>query len=174
MVLAFHLMELADVQPEQFGDGSPFIPSADLRDPMVVQEATARRAANFMREILLPHALCADALLFGSAQAGHVRWIAGHILASAEARTNGRITARTLQKSYRALGAPEQRRVLEAVMDELERAGWVRAELPPKPGRPITAWRVNPAIYVGFADLALAERTRRDEAQAAFTEAARR
>jgi hypothetical protein len=162
LVLTFHLIEIADAMAR--GEQPPPLHT--------VRGETASRAAAFAREVLLPHLLRADALLFRTRQTGHARWIAGHILASDDARQSGRVTARDLQRAYGPLRAPEQRQELEAVMRSLEVVAWVRAELPENPARPVTAWHVNPKLHVIFAERAAEERERRRRAQQAATEAA--
>jgi hypothetical protein len=163
LALTFHLVELADAQAR--GEQGP--------PAVVVSGATAGRAAGFLRDVLLPHLLRADALLFLSRQSGHARWIAGYILASDEARRAGRVAARDIQRAYGPLRAPEQRRDLEAVMASLEVVGWVRAETPDNPARPVTTWHVNPQLHLAFAERGKAERERRDRARQDATEAAR-
>lgn len=157
LALTFHLIDVADANAQ--GREAPFA--------TVVPEATARRVVRYMRDILLPHLLRAEGLLFLTPQTGHARWIAGHILADAEARSTGRVTARDLQRAYGALRAPEKRRELEAVMSALEVSGWVRAEMPDNTVRPITTWHVNPALWTTFAARAVAERQARDAARKA-------
>jgi hypothetical protein len=70
LALTFHLIEVADARAK--GER----PITD-----VVQADTAKRAAAYMRDVLLPHLLRADAIMFATVQTGHARWIAGFILA---------------------------------------------------------------------------------------------
>lgn len=155
LLLTFHLVEHAAANAR--GETPPLVD--------IVSEDTARRVAGLMRDVLLPHLLRAEGMLYQSAQTSHAAWIAGYILASATARDTGRITARDIQRAYKPLRAPERRRELTAVMDSLEIVGWVRAELPDNIARPIMAWAVNPALHTTFAERAAAERRRRDAAR---------
>lgn len=157
LALTFHLIDVADANAQ--GREAPFA--------TVVPEATARRVASYIRDVLLPHLLRAEALLYLTPQTGHARWIAGHILASEELRAAGRVTYRDLNSAYGALRPTDKRRELEAVMLALEAFGWVRAELPTNPARPITTWHVNPALWTTFAARAAAERQTRDAARKA-------
>ena len=164
LALTFHLVGIADAM----------VRGEEVPCPAILPEAVARRAADYMRDVLLPHLLRAEALLFVTRQTGHARWIAGHILASADVRSSLSIAARDIQRSYGALRAPEQRRELVAVMEALEVMGWVRAVPPDNPIRPVPTWRVNPKLHERFADRAAAERQRRDAAREAVSEAIRR
>lgn len=151
LALTFHLVAIADAHAR--GQQAPVA--------MVLTEDAARRAATYMREVLLPHLLRADALLFLTRRSGHASWIAGHILASEQARTTGKIAARDIQRAYPSLRAPEQREELVATMDQLEVVGWVRAERPDNRARPITTWHVHPRLHATFAERAEEERARR-------------
>lgn len=156
LLLVFHLVNIADahargVQPQ----------------PMeVVPEETARRTAAFMLDVLLPHLLRAEAVLFSTVQTNHAQWVAGYILASKAASDTLKVTARDIQRAYRPLKAPEQRRELVNVMSSLEVMGWLRAEWPDNPAIPVTTWHVNPMLHQTFAKRATEERARRDAAKA--------
>jgi hypothetical protein len=163
LALTFHIIAIADANAR--GEMPPAVE--------VLSEETARRAGSYLRDVLLPHLLRAEGLLFQSRQTGHARWIAGHILASERARTELRVTARDLQRAYGPLRAPESRRELGDVMQALEVFGWVRAEPPDNPARQVHAWFVNPTLHATFADRAAEERDRRRRAQEAFSEAGR-
>lgn len=164
LALTFHLVGIADAGAR--GEAPPV--------SVVVSLETARRAASYMRDVLLPHLLRADALLFLTKQTGHARWIAGHILASDEARDSNRITLRAVTRAYGALRAPESRRELLEVMQTLEVMGWLRAEPGENASRHPTAWQVNPKLYETFAAAAQAERERRHRAHVEIREAMRR
>jgi hypothetical protein len=148
LVLVFHLIDLAASRAVGQGDG-PHIAS--------VANGAAIRATRYMREILLPHLMRAEAVMFATEQTGHARWIAGFILSRAE----NRIAARDIMRAYRPLKAPETRRELLDVMSSLEAMGWVRPELQ-EDGRPPVAWRVNPKVHTGFAERAKQERAERE------------
>jgi hypothetical protein len=147
MTLVFHLIGLADAKAR--GEMST--------DVANVARGAATTATRYMQDILLPHLLRADALMFATDQTGHARWIAGFILSKGEER----IAARDIMRAYGALRAPEQRKELLAVMDSLEVMGWVRPEAQAD-GRAPVAWRVNPKVHSGFAERAKRERTARE------------
>ena len=155
LALTFHVVTLADAAAR-----SEAAPHA-----AVLSGETARRAAGFLRGVLLPHLLRAEALLFLTRQTGHARWIAGYILASEDARLSRRVALREVQRAYKPLRAPEHRRELVDVMQSLEVVGWLRAEVPDNPARPVTTWHINPKLHATFADRAAGERDRRDAAR---------
>jgi hypothetical protein len=155
--LIFHLIEIADAN----SCGAPQVPVG------LVTEATARRVSGYMRDILLPHLVRADAVMFSTAQTGHARWIAGFVLAQGQAR----VTVRDVMRAYSPLRAPEQRRELLEVMLSLENVGWLCAEPQDNPARSTTAWEVNPKVHARFASRAERERADRRAAQQATAEA---
>jgi len=63
LCLTFHLIEIADASPVH--GPVPYVG--------VVSEETARRVARFMQDILLPHLLRAEAVMFSTAQSGHAQ-----------------------------------------------------------------------------------------------------
>jgi hypothetical protein len=149
LCLTFHLIDLAD---------------APLRDPLrpvvdVVSEATASNVASFMRDIVLPNLLRADAVMFNTTQTGHARWIAGHILA----HHLDRITSRDIVRAYGALRAPEAKDELVSVMASLVTIGWLEPEEPTNAFRPVSTWAVNPAVNVTFEARAAREREAREQ-----------
>lgn len=160
LALVFHLVNVADANAQ--GREAPYLG--------VVPADTAARAANYMRDIVLPHLLRAEALMFLTPQSGHARWVAGWLLAHRMTR----VAVRDVQRAYGALRPPEQRRELEAVMDSLAVMGWLRAEPSDNPARGATAWTVNPKLHTIFAARAAAEVERRQRALREVTEAARR
>jgi hypothetical protein len=151
LCLTFHLIEVADAR------------GTCVQSPCldVVPEATARRVAGFMRDIALPHLLRAEAVMFSTAQTTHAQWIAGHILA----HHMDRITTRDVVRAYRALGSPEARDELAAVMTNLVAIGWLEPEVSPNPAKPVSAWAVNPAVYTTFEARAAREREARGKAR---------
>lgn len=155
LTLTLHLVQIADALAQ----------GMHVEDPHLVPSETVAMAAAYARDILLPHLLRADRLLFETRQAGHAAWIAGFILASPACRASSRVAARDIQRAYGPLRPPEARRELEQVMAGLETAGWCRAEAPDNPVRPIAGWTLNPALFSRFADRAAAERERRDRVQ---------
>jgi hypothetical protein len=151
LTLTFHLINVADARARQ-------APAPVLH---VVPAETARMAAAYMEQILLPHLQRADALMFATKQTSHARWIAGFILA----RGKERVAARDIIQAYRDLRAPETRSTLLQVMQTLTMIGWVMPEEPPNPTREPAAWAVNPAVLENFTARAEKERQRRKEAQ---------
>lgn len=149
LVLVFHLIGLADARAR--GEGH----QGDVAN---VAKGGVTTATSYMRDILLPHLLRADAVMFATEQTGHARWIGGFILAKGQ----DRVAARDIMRAYGALRAPERRRELLDVMSSLETMGWVRAE-EQNDGRPPVAWRVNPKVLQGFAERGKLERARRQE-----------
>ncbi len=149
MVLLFHLIDLADARSR-----------GDTGFVTIVAKASAGTATSYLRDILLPHLLRADAIMFRTEQTGHARWIAGYILAHPEHR----ITVRDIVRSYGALRAPEHRKEIQEVMASLEAIGWVRPETT-RDGRETNAWEVNPAVHARFAERAKSEREARDAAK---------
>jgi hypothetical protein len=152
MTLLFQLIDHADALHQ--GIAPPNV--------MVVSETVARRSAAYMRDVLLPHLLRAEAVMFSSVQSGHARWIAGFILS----REDGRLALRDVVRAYGPLKAPEQRNELLSVMQSLETMGWLKAEAQENPARPPTAWEVNPLVRERFARRAAEERTARQLAKA--------
>jgi hypothetical protein len=114
-----------------------------------------------MLDIMLPHLLRADALMFSTAQSGHARWIAGYILA----HKLERITTRDVVRAYGALRAPESKNELADVMASLVTVGWLEPEEPSNPMKPVWAWAVNPAVHSLFASKAARERDLREQAR---------
>jgi hypothetical protein len=145
MTLVFHLIGIADAK------GRGMQP-----DVVNVVRGAATKATSYLRDILLPHLLRADAVMFATEQTGHARWIAGFILSKGGERT----AARDIMQSYRALRAPEQRREMLDVMASLAAMGWVR-EVPPADGRAPVAWLVNPKVHCVFAERAKREKSER-------------
>ena len=151
VALAFHLIDVADANAA--GGVAPYT--------LVIPAETAKMAAAFMLDIVLPHMLRADAVMFSTAQTGHARWVAGFILA----HRMERITTRDVVQAYGALRSPEMRGEMADVMASLVTVGWLEPELPSNPVKPVGAWKVNPAAHVLFAAKAEQERRRRDEAR---------
>jgi hypothetical protein len=148
LCLTFHLIGIADVRARN--ETAPPL--------MIVSTATAERVERYMRRILLPHLLRADAIMFSTAQTNHAKWIAGHILA----HHLDRIAARDL-RGYRPLSAPEARDELSSVMASLVAIGWLDPEPPRNQFAPVSAWRVNPLVHERFAARAAQERAERQQ-----------
>lgn len=156
LCLTFHLIECASERMDN-----------KIGRPLhVVRADTAKRAMLYLRDVLLPHLIRADALMYLSPQSGHARWIAGFILS----RGPTRVTRRDITRAYGDLRAPECARELTSVMAGLEAMAWVREEEPDNPARPPAAWFVNPLVHRFFAGRAAEERDRRKRAKDAVTE----
>ena len=152
LCLIFHLIEIADLRAR-----------AQQTPPLfIVTKATADMVARYLRDIVLPHLLRADALMYLSATATHARWIAGYILAHGSAR----IARRDVVRAYGALRAQETKRELMDVMEGLSTIGWLRPEPLRGDDREASAWAVNPAVHTVFAVRAEQEKTARAEARA--------
>lgn len=130
----------------------------------VIPEATAERAKDYMLEVILPHLIRADAVMFLTPQSGHARWIAGHILAHGL----DIVTARDVVRAYRALRSPEQARELTATMGSLVTVGWLDPIQPDNPLAPVSAWRVNPAVHERFVGHARRESEARESVREAI------
>jgi hypothetical protein len=161
LTLLFHLIDAADGQRD---DEPPQQPEATIGQPV------AARVAALMRDVLLPHLLRAEALMFATAQTGHARWIAGYILS----RESKRLALRDIVQAYHPLRAPEQRRELMDVLESLVAMGWLVPEPQANLARTPSAWLINPAIYEKFAARAEAERAARADAVRAMSERLRR
>ncbi|MBR0642926.1 DUF3987 domain-containing protein [Plastoroseomonas hellenica] len=148
LCLAFHLIDAVDLSARDATDPPPLT---------VLSETNAQRVALFMRQVLLPHLLRAEALMFSTSQTGHTRWIAGLILA----RGGERIALRDVVQAYGALRPPEARRELHNVMECLVSMAWLRPEPQANPARPPAAWSINPAVHSEFAARAKDERAAR-------------
>jgi hypothetical protein len=162
LCLLFHLIEHADPEREH---GTARLPAG------AVSDGTAARVASLLRDVLLPHLLRAEAVMFATAQTGHARWIAGFILSKGN---TDRLTLRDVVQAYHPLRAPEQRGELLEVMESLVAMGWLRPELQANPARGQSAWLVNPIIHTAFAARAEAERAARAAAQQELGERLRR
>ena len=150
--LTFHMINLVDAN---LADApSPYL--------QVVPEATAMRAAAFMREIVIPHLYRAHAVMFSSAQTTHAQWIAGYILA----HKLDRITSRDVAKAYRPLRPPECKSELADVMASLATVGWIEPIVPANTAKPVWSWDVNPHVHTIFSDRAERERQAREQAKA--------
>jgi Protein of unknown function (DUF3987) len=150
LALTFHLIDTADADARN--------ETGPVRD--VISAETAKRAAAFMLDIVLPHLLRADALMFATTQTKHVERVGGWII------LNGQpvIKAREIVRAYRPLIAPEAAAEFKAVMDKLTGFSWVQPVIPANMAEPIRTWHVNPRIFTMFPDRAEKERERRREA----------
>jgi hypothetical protein len=143
LCLTFHLIEHADLR------------ARSLQAPVisVITEATAAMVAAYMRDIVLPHRLRAEEVMYSTAQTSHAKWIAGYILS----RNCEKISRSDILRDYRALSAPENRQQLDTVMASLTAVSWLEPEEPANPAKGITWWRVNPRVHTTFAERAKAE-----------------
>ncbi|MEE3502535.1 DUF3987 domain-containing protein [Acidiphilium acidophilum] len=155
LALVFHCIEIATARMNE----------TDAVNLNVIPAATAARVASYMRDVLLPHLLMADAVMFATVQGEHAKWIAGHILAHGLEQ----IAARDVTRAYGALRAPEHRATLQSVMESLETFGWLKRHVA-NVATPPTRWIVNPKVHALFAARASAERQARDEAKRRIAE----
>jgi len=163
LCLVFHLINIVDAALR----GEP-----SSTDELTVPVATIRATAALVLDVVVPHMLRADAVMYDTVQTGHARWIAHYILA----HRLERITVRNVQRDYSPLRSPEMRRHLEAAMGSLVDAGWLREVFPKQQRQGVREWRVNPEVHGVFAERAEQEAARREmvRAEIAATVAARR
>lgn len=146
LCLTFHVIEIVDRRLRE-----QTAPPVDT-----VPASITEQVGLYMKEILLPHLLRADHIMYSTAQTGHARWIANYILS----KRLSRITARDIARDYRELRAPEARDTLIATMESLVTMGWVEEEAASS-GRSVSAWKVNPRVHVVFEEHARREAERR-------------
>jgi hypothetical protein len=156
LCLTFHLVEIAAARSRNEIGPHPESVSADI----------AERVRRYMREVLMPHLMRADALMFNTEETDHAAWVAGYILA----RGLDRITARDIVQDRKGLRAPEKRQTLYSIMAALNVLGWVEAVEPRNPSKPPNAWMVNPKVHLVFAKRAETERARRAAVRASIDE----
>jgi hypothetical protein len=154
LCLTYHLVEVAAARSR--GEIGP--------PAEVVSLDTAARVRSYMRQILAPNLLRAEAIIFATKQTDHASWIAGHILAN----RLDRIAARDVVQSYRQLRAPEHRDTLNNTMDGLCTLGWLAPVPTSNVAKPPVTWIVNPAVHLNFAEWGNSERDRRAEVREAI------
>ncbi|RWH76852.1 MAG: DUF3987 domain-containing protein [Mesorhizobium sp.] len=157
LTLIFHVVQLAqrEIDGEQ-------LTGRDLQ--CATGDATIR-AANFMRQIVLPNLmrLGFETMPDGGTGQAHARWIAGYLLSrKAEA-----VTQRDIGRAYRDLRGMLNETI--QAMAILEDAGWVRRS--PSGRHDSITWVVSPAIHTRFAKAAAMERERRAAAHEAIRKA---
>jgi hypothetical protein len=126
-----------------------------------VNDALARRVADFMHRFLLPHATAFYAGMLGLSD-DHERLtaVAGHILAHKLTR----VTNRDVQRGDRTMRGLTQQDT-EDVLQQLDALGWVSPIPGPRPTSRLH-WLVNPEVHRRFAERAIrvaAERTKERE-----------
>jgi hypothetical protein len=133
------------------------VESAGSDLPLVITEATARRAAGFLHSFLLPHAFAFYAGTLGlSNDHDRLAAVAGYILA----RKLDQITNRDVQRGDRTMRKLE-RQEIAAVFDQLDALGWIDRIAGHRP-TDLPRWIVNPAVHIKFAERAEAEKGRRE------------
>jgi hypothetical protein len=152
LCLTFHMIDLVDGKLS--GTERPYM--------QVIPEKTARKVAAYMQDILLPHLLRADSVMFSTTQTGHARWIAGYILS----RKLETITTRDVVRAYRDLQSPESRDELNSVMASLVAVGWLEPVPSDNPVKAVSNWLVNPLVHTMNPEKAERERERREQARA--------
>ena len=154
LCLTFHLIEIAAARVR--GEIGPTID--------VIPAEIAARVRRYMRGVLAPNLLRAEALIFDTKQTDHAAWIAGYVLAHGLEN----ITARDVVRNYRSLRSPEERGTLYNTMESLCVFGWLAPVPQRSEVKPPVAWLVNPAVHIAFAERAEAERKRRAAAREAI------
>jgi Protein of unknown function (DUF3987) len=151
LALTFHMIDMADGRAR--GEHSPIM--------KVVPVATIERVANFMLDIVLPHLLRAESIMFSTNQTTHAQWVAGFILS----QKFQRVTTRDITRAYGALRSPEANHEMMSVMSSLVTVGWLEPEESPNPAKPTYAWLVNPAVHTRFAAQAEKQRAAHQKAK---------
>ncbi len=151
LCLTFHMIEIADGKVRQ-----------EIGPPQgVVQLGTIECAAAYMIDIVLPHQLRAEALMFSTTQTSHAQWVAGHILSKGLIR----VTRTDVTRAYGSLRAPEAAQELTAVMTSLVSIGWLEPEEATNLAKGTHAWLVNPQVHTLFAERAAREKSLRAAAR---------
>jgi hypothetical protein len=154
IALAFHFIEWAVYWP-MFGDEQP--------DAMILK-SMATLARRYLTEFVVGHARVLYNRLGGTADYGQARTVARLIMAKGLTI----ITDRDLQRATKQFRGPTKASVRQEVMAELDSWNWVRPVEPVLNGR-CSRWAVNPAVHDGrFAEIAGAERDRREAMGARF------
>jgi hypothetical protein len=154
MALAFHIIEWAVCWP-MFGDEQP--------DAMI-SKFSATLARRYLTEFVFGHARVLYNSLGGKGEYGQARIVAGLIMA----RGLTTITDRDLQRATKQFRGPTKENVRQEVMAELDFCNWVRPTGAVLNGR-CREWAVNPAVHDGrFAEIAGAERARREDLRGRF------
>jgi hypothetical protein len=130
-----------------------------------IQPETAERAAKFLHDYLLRHALAFYGNVLGMSD-HHTRIIAvaGYVLA----RKLDRITSRDIQRGDSTMRHLSDRDT-RIVFEHFEAFGWVNRTPAPRPADP-PHWIVNPRVHDLFADRADKERQRRAETREMIAE----
>jgi hypothetical protein len=141
-----------------------FIEADGAYPDMTISEDTAKRVRDFMHLFLRPHMVAFYMHTLGGGETWeHAQWIAGYILSGEKAH----ITPRDIGRAYRPLRDADRRDV-EAVMDVLERIGWV-SEATSTSGHRVT-WTVNPKVHKRYRERAEQERQERQAVKAKLRE----
>lgn len=132
------------------------------RPPRVINENTARRAADFLHGFLMRHAVAfyAGTLDFSEAHDA-VTATAGYILAHDEMTE---ITPRNIQRGDRTMRSLDRDAALK-VLDQLEAFGWLD-RLPIERNQTTPRFAVNRRVHELYAKRGEAERERRQQARA--------
>ncbi|QHP69420.1 DUF3987 domain-containing protein [Bradyrhizobium sp. LCT2] len=121
--------------------------------PRIVLEKTARRAADFLHDFLLPHAVCFYAGVLGlSNDHESLTNVAGFILA----KKLDKIDSRTIQRGNRDMRNMKKRNI-EDVLDQLYAFGWIVKSVNSNGN---AFGMVNPRVHLRFAERAKAEAAR--------------
>jgi hypothetical protein len=137
--------------------------------PQIITEAVAHRAARFLHEFLLPHAVAFYGGILGlSDDHDSLTHVATHILVHELETVSVRDVARGV-RSMRNLTRMETLRIFE----QLEALGWVAA-MPSGPrANAAPTWAVNPEVHKAFHARRISEGERLKRAQEAVIAAAK-
>jgi hypothetical protein len=158
MGLIFHLINAADAQ----------LRGEEVDLSTLSTEANFRMATTYIREVLLPHLMLADSIMFGSEQTNHAKWIADFILS----RGMSDITRRDIIRAYKGLRRPEDTKALTEVTASLEAVGWIMSGDTGHPLKAPSSWMINPRVHKMFAERAKREKLRREDAKTMIAKAA--
>jgi hypothetical protein len=137
--------------------------------PQIITEAVAVRAARFLHEFLLPHAVAFYGGILGlSDDHDRLTAVAGHILTHGLEVVSTRDVARG-DRTMRGLTRAETLRIFE----QLEALGWVAAMPTAARSNAAPTWAVNPEVHKAFHARRMTEAARRKAAQDAVAEAAK-
>ena len=148
---------------EHFGVVETYGCKVDI--PTQISGETAQRAANFLHEFLLPHALAFySGVLALSDDHDRLQSLAGYILA----RKLEVVTNRDVQRGNRQMRGLKDHEI-RGIFEQLEALGWLERVDSPKPSSP-PHWHVNPEVHKKFEARAKEEGKRRDASRTMIQE----
>ena len=113
-------------------------------EPKTIEIEHIEAAASMVEKFFLPHAMAALGLVGGRADDVNtrrvLRWLRDAVIAGRSTCSREDIRVDALARKFNADGTT-------AILERLERAGWVRKVVAPVgPGKPPARWEINPAI----------------------------